>query len=396
MTLGFRVHENNFTSSTSGKSQIQAKFILELMSIDSERANVLVKCWEQLMQVGASGSKDREFHNLDEYVPWRIDDAGEPYVFTSVRSTYGYVDVIRFWFGIITYGMALTISDDERKLIRQVTVPAFANLALANDFFSWQKEYDDFKQNSEATYMVNAIWIVMKEHSLTIEGAKQMLQDKIAGYCQEYLQLKAEFESSTVVSVDTKRYLSALELTIAGNVGWSQFSPRYRFSANGSTGGKKKSVDGLQNCFDWPENGTKGHPTAIQVHPNGTQQVQSRLISPPTSSVCGNSKEHMMTSSENQVEEFSSFPPSEIDRVEADIISSSTSKVDRHDDTKVLVCRSLPELSDEVLYLLDKQICLELIWNSDLTRALPIHQFATVERCGKHHDRCPQYLDSST
>ena len=355
MTVGFRVDgENSFTSSTSGKSQMQAKLILELMSIDRERAKVLVKCWEQLMQVGASGSKDREFHNLDEYVPWRIDDVGEPYVFTSILSTEGYVDMTRFWFGIITYGMALTISDDERKLITQVTAPAFANLALTNDFFSWQKEYDDFKQNSEATYMVNAIWIIMKEHSLTIEGAKQMLQDKIAGYCQEYLQLKAEFQSSTVVSIDARRYLSALELSIAGNVGWSQFTPRYRFSANGTPGAKKKAVDGLQNGFDWPKNGTNGHRTAIQVHPNGTKQVQSRLMLPPTSSVCGNCKEHMVTSSEDQVDEFSSFPPSEIDRVEADITSNPMSKVDRHGDSRVLVCRSLPELSDEVLYLLDK------------------------------------------
>ncbi|KAL8792026.1 MAG: hypothetical protein Q9195_005367 [Heterodermia aff. obscurata] len=105
------------------KTQVQAKLILELMSIDRERAKSLVKCWEQLVKAGASGSKDREFLTLDDYVPWRIVDSGEP-----------------FWFGIITYGMALTISEDDRKLIMPITAPAFANLALTNDFFSWQKE----------------------------------------------------------------------------------------------------------------------------------------------------------------------------------------------------------------------------------------------------------------
>ena len=62
---------------------MQAKLILELMSIDRERAKVLVKCWEQLVNAGASGSKDREFLTLSDYVPWRIVDVGEPYVFTS-------------------------------------------------------------------------------------------------------------------------------------------------------------------------------------------------------------------------------------------------------------------------------------------------------------------------
>ena len=125
--------------------------------------------------------------------------------------------------------MALTISEDEISLIRPIAAPAYASIALANDFFSWQKEYDDFKQQSTSSYMVNAVWILMQEHSVTVEKAKQMLQTKAAEYCKEYLLLKAEFQSS-VISSDAGRYLSALELFISGNVGWSQYCPRYSFS----------------------------------------------------------------------------------------------------------------------------------------------------------------------
>ena len=242
--------------------------------------------------------------------------------------------------------MALTISESERQLIMPITAPAFANLALTNDFFSWQKEYDQFKKDAKATYMVNGVWILMQKHSTTIEGAKQMLRDKIAGYCQEYLRLKTEFQSSKVVSTDVRRYLSALELSIAGNVGWSQFSPRYQFSRNAATG------NGLQNGFHSSASGANGHRPAIEARVNGSKQ--SKIMPPPTSSVCAKCNEHNVTSSEDQIEEFSSFPPSEVDP--GDMIPSPVSEVDRHEDMKVLICRSLPELSDEVIFVLDRRI----------------------------------------
>lgn len=67
---------------------MQAKMILELMSIDRERAILLVKCWEQLVNAGASGAKDREFLALDDYIPWRIVNVGEPYALLDPDHLY--------------------------------------------------------------------------------------------------------------------------------------------------------------------------------------------------------------------------------------------------------------------------------------------------------------------
>ncbi|KAG7005403.1 hypothetical protein G7Y79_00020g049310 [Physcia stellaris] len=179
------------------------ELVLELMSIDRERAKVLVKSWEQLVNAGASGSKDREFLNLEDYVPWRIVDVGEPYVFSSIPSIKAHVDgTVRFWFGIITYGMAFTISENERKSIMSVTAPASVSLAFTNDLFSWQKEYDQFRRDSKAKYMVNAVWILMQEHSITMDKAQKMLRIKIAELNQEYQRVKAEFQNSRIVSTD--------------------------------------------------------------------------------------------------------------------------------------------------------------------------------------------------
>lgn len=136
-----------------------------------------------------------------------------------------------FWFGIITFAMGLTISPDEAEKANNITDPAYATLALANDYFSWEKEYIEFKQNPTSDDMANAIWIIMKEHSVDLEEAKKICQDKIRESCEEYVRRKREFERQATgkVSTDLLRYLSALEFSISGNVVWSQYTHRYNF-----------------------------------------------------------------------------------------------------------------------------------------------------------------------
>lgn len=168
--------------------------------------------------------------------------------------------------------MALTISEDERELMRPVAAPAYACIALANDFFSWQKEYDDFTCQSKSQYMVNAIWILMQEHSIKIEKAKKTLREKVAEYCQEFLRLKAKFQGSKVVSSDAGRYLSALELFLSGNVGWSQLCPRYGFSENLATSNAEEVAE------ESPIKEVSGRPFAIEYHVKGENKSLSEFF----------------------------------------------------------------------------------------------------------------------
>ena len=84
-SLGFTV-DTELKSTSSGKNKMQTDLISKLMAIDPERAKILVKCWEQLVNHAASGSGNREFLNLDAYLPWRILDVGETYI-TQLRPT---------------------------------------------------------------------------------------------------------------------------------------------------------------------------------------------------------------------------------------------------------------------------------------------------------------------
>lgn len=66
-------------SVTSGIQQLQAKLMLELMSIDRKGAANLFKHWEKLAR-GQSGTQHMGFSTLSEYLPHRLINIGETYV----------------------------------------------------------------------------------------------------------------------------------------------------------------------------------------------------------------------------------------------------------------------------------------------------------------------------
>ena len=66
----------NVKMSASGKSQMQAKLILELLELNEPQAMVLLKSWEGLVK-GESGSQHFDFQTLDEYLPHRVINLGQ-------------------------------------------------------------------------------------------------------------------------------------------------------------------------------------------------------------------------------------------------------------------------------------------------------------------------------
>ena len=226
------------------------------------------------------------------------------------------------------YGMALTISKEEHELIFPITAPAYANLALANDFFSWKKEYAEFKEEGK-TYMVNAVWILMQEHSVSEEDAKSLLKRRATSCCEEYLRLKAEFENSKYIRPDLRKYLDALELAIPGNIAWNNYCPRYEFS-------------------DPPSN---GHANETAAHrSNGVQNGVSNVVSNEhTNGLQDGSHEH--NSGVNGYASTSNLHKRRQSRSDWSGMHKKLRVSGSHESEDLLSRRSLPALSDEVSHL---------------------------------------------
>ena len=61
----------------------------------------------------------------------------------------------RLWHGLVTFGCAITIPEEEADEVRELLTPALITASLTNDLFSFEKERDDAN-------VQNAVLVVMK------------------------------------------------------------------------------------------------------------------------------------------------------------------------------------------------------------------------------------------
>lgn len=75
----FREENSNASSrhEAQGEKEIQSRILSEMIVIDKQRALTSMKAWNKFVQMAAAGVETRPFSTLDEYIPFRIIDAGE-------------------------------------------------------------------------------------------------------------------------------------------------------------------------------------------------------------------------------------------------------------------------------------------------------------------------------
>ena len=122
--------------------------------------------------------------------------------------------------------MALTIPEEEMDLCKQLVQPVFAALSLTNDLFSWEKERDAAKQNG-VSHVINAIWVLMEERSITEPEAKDVCRAMIKENVAKYLLIVEETRNNLDISLDLRKYVEALQYSHSGNLVWSIYCPRY-------------------------------------------------------------------------------------------------------------------------------------------------------------------------
>ncbi|KAL4961087.1 bifunctional terpene synthase/polyprenyl synthetase family protein [Aspergillus stella-maris] len=194
-----------------GTKQIQSKMLLELLSIDAPCAEVVINSWKEMISTTAKQDKTRVFNNLEEYVDYRIIDTGAPFVDMLMR-----------------FGMGIKLTPEEQKRIESIVKPCYAALGLANDYFSFDIEWEEFQAESDKTTMTNAVWLFMQWENLNVEQAKRRVQEVTNQYEQQYLKNIADFAADEgKENIKLQTYLKAQGYQVPGNVAWSLQCPRY-------------------------------------------------------------------------------------------------------------------------------------------------------------------------
>ncbi|KAF2016943.1 terpenoid synthase [Aaosphaeria arxii CBS 175.79] len=157
-----------------GKRRMQAKILNTMIAIDRPRAMVAVRAWASFMEQGAGRQHHRRFCGLDEYLPYRCEDVGH-----------------MFWYALVTFGCAITIPENETSLCAELVVPALTAASLTNDLFSYEKELEA-AQLAGLPDVVNALWVLMHEHNISLEDAKLRCRLRIKKEVMEYSRIVKE------------------------------------------------------------------------------------------------------------------------------------------------------------------------------------------------------------
>jgi hypothetical protein len=146
------------------------------------------------------------------------------------------------------FGMGMTLSPAERKEVDSIVHPCFAALGLANDYFSFDREYTEFR-----------------------ESAKDMVKNATKWYEDEFLHLCEEYRTShqpTPAKMD--RYLEGLAHQVSGNVVWSLNCPRYHpsFRYNPNAGvDHVQAVDSSERLLGHLHRSGSNTPTVFAIDP---------------------------------------------------------------------------------------------------------------------------------
>lgn len=69
------IDAQNGTKDHVRRRQLQAKMVVELMDIDKKRGEECVRLWQEMSNVFVQ-IRDLNFKTMDEYLPFRVIDAG--------------------------------------------------------------------------------------------------------------------------------------------------------------------------------------------------------------------------------------------------------------------------------------------------------------------------------
>jgi hypothetical protein len=137
---------------------------------------------------------------------------------------------------MMLFGMGMTLTKEEDAELKDIVYPCYAALGLANDYFSFDREYEELQQ-SEAKSLTNAVWLYMHWHDVDVPTAKSMVREATNKYEKQFQSMSETFRNTHApLSDKLDCYLRALAYQISGNVVWSLNCPRYhpehRYDAN--------------------------------------------------------------------------------------------------------------------------------------------------------------------
>lgn len=128
---------------------------------------------------------------------------------------------------LLCFSMDFALTDYEKERTSAVTTAAYNAWVLVNDYFSWEKEWQNYQGNNSQGEIVSAVFLFMKWRSVDPMEARKLLKAEILAREQRYCEAKDELTARGNISDNIRNWFDLLDWVTAGNFAWSMTTARY-------------------------------------------------------------------------------------------------------------------------------------------------------------------------
>lgn len=125
-----------------------------------------------------------------------------------------------------------SLNDDETALTESITTAAYFAWCLVNDYFSFDKEWQNYEANDRKGEITSSVFLYMKWYGIDSKEAKRRMRTEIVAREQYYVDLKASLAARGAVTPTIERWFTILDVVTAGNHAWSMTTARYHHGVN--------------------------------------------------------------------------------------------------------------------------------------------------------------------
>lgn len=149
---------------------------------------------------------------------------------------------------MLQFSLGVSISVAEEALVQPIIDAATEGLLLANDYFSWEREYREL-QSGQSKRIVSAVDLFIRTKGLSIDHAKEEVKRMIIAAERNFCQRRDDLcRKHPDISLKLRRWIDCAGLAVSGNHYWCSACPRQNawkdMTPQSHNGAKRKTSHG--------------------------------------------------------------------------------------------------------------------------------------------------------
>ncbi|KAL3474597.1 isoprenoid synthase domain-containing protein [Aspergillus californicus] len=190
-------------------NKLGQEYIREFIAVDPQLGPAMVLSWKKHVSAASKST-----HNDMSYEQFKLHRYAEGGPFWAIE--------------LGCWGAGLECSREEKDTVQElINISGWAGV-LANDYYSFRKEFDDQKRNGALDRMQNTVSLLMKEYGYAEEEAMGIVRQKINDGERKAMAWYDAWERAPGPKSDElRRYIHLSLQLMSGTVFWMAHAPRY-------------------------------------------------------------------------------------------------------------------------------------------------------------------------